>query len=208
MAPLPWYFDVISPFSYLQLEWLLRDWPALELQPQPVVLAAILAKHGQLGPAEIEGKREFTYRYVLWRAAELGIPLRFPPQHPFNPLAAMRLIVAAGASVSVVQTVFRHIWAHGGAQSSADLQPLATQFGISDVMSAIAAPDVKTALRESTESALANGVFGVPTLRVHEQLFFGQDATALAMAVLDRPQLLEEGEYARLSSIPVGARRA
>ena len=209
MAPLPWYFDVISPFSYLQLEWLLRDWPEVALQPHPVVLGAILAKHGQRGPAEIDGKREFTYRYVLWRAAELGIPLRFPPQHPFNPLAALRLIVAAGASVPVVQAVFRHIWMFGGSvQSSADLQPLATQFGIVDVMSAIGTSEVKAALRDNTEAALAKGVFGVPTLSVFEQLFFGQDATAFAMAVLEDPQLLQTGEYARLADIPVGVRRA
>lgn len=78
MAFLPWYFDVLSPFAYLQLEWITRDWPELVLEPRPVVLGAVLAHHGQLGPAEIRGKREFTYRYVIWRAWELGIPLVWP----------------------------------------------------------------------------------------------------------------------------------
>ena len=65
MAAIPWFFDVISPFSYLQLEWLRRERPDLELEPRPVVLGAVLSHHGQLGPAEIHGKREFTYRYVI-----------------------------------------------------------------------------------------------------------------------------------------------
>lgn len=208
MAGIPWYFDVISPFAYLQLEWLARERTDLELEPRPVVLGAVLAHHGQLGPAEIAGKREFTYRYVLWRGQELGVPVRFPPRHPFNPLAALRLIVAAGASVAAVQRVFWHVWAEGrAAETAAELEPLARELGIDDVAAAISAPAVKLGLKASTDAALADGVFGVPTLVVHGHKFFGQDATALALAVLDRPELLQEGEYARLAAIPVGVRR-
>ncbi len=208
MAPLPWYFDVISPFSYLQLEWLLQHRPDVPLAPRPVVLGAVLSHHGQLGPAEIRGKREFTYRYVLWRGQELGVPLRFPPRHPFNPLAALRLIVAAGGGVAAVRRVFRHIWAHGhGGETAAELAGVGAELGIADVAAAITQPSVKEGLKASTEAAIAAGVFGVPTLIVHGEPFFGQDATAFALAVHDRPALLQEGEYARLAAIPVGVRR-
>ena len=208
MVALPWYFDVISPFSYLQLEWLLRHRPDVVLDPRPVVLGAVLSHHGQLGPAEILGKREFTYRYVLWRGHELGVPVRFPPRHPFNPLAALRLIIAAGGGVAVVQQVFRQIWAQGrGAETAAELAQLGAQFGIDDVAVAIAKAEVKERLKASTDEAIADGVFGVPTLLVHGEHFFGQDATAFALAVHDRPELLQEGEYARLAAIPVGVRR-
>lgn len=208
MAAIPWYFDVISPFSYLQLEWLQRERPELELQPRPVVLGAVLSHHGQLGPAEIPDKREFTYRYVIWRAHELGVPLRFPPRHPFNPLAALRLIVAAGATTAATLRVFRHIWAEGhGAETAAELAAVAAELGIDDGATAIADPAVKAALKAGTDAAIADGVFGVPTLIVQGQKFFGQDATTFALAVLQRPALLREGEYARLSAIPVGVRR-
>ncbi|GMU45156.1 MAG: 2-hydroxychromene-2-carboxylate isomerase [Xanthomonadales bacterium] len=208
MAFLPWYFDVLSPFAYLQLEWITRDWPELVLEPRPVVLGAVLAHHGQLGPAEIRGKREFTYRYVIWRAWELGIPLRFPPRHPFNPLAALRLIVAAGGGIDAVRTVFRHIWAEGkGAESLEELAPLAAELGVDDHTARIADPVVKEALRASTDAALAAGIFGVPTLLVDGQCFFGQDATPFALAVQARPQMLREGEYARAAEIPAGASR-
>lgn len=208
MAFLPWYFDVISPFAYLQLEWITRDWPELILEPRPVVLGAVLAHHGQLGPAEIRGKREFTYRYVVWRAQELGIPLRFPPRHPFNPLAALRLIVAAGGGIDAVRAVFRHIWAEGrSAESAEDLEPVAAALGIHDVAARIADPVVKEALRASTDAALAAGIFGVPTLLVDGERFFGQDATRFALAVMQRPQLLREGEYAHAIEVPVGVAR-
>jgi 2-hydroxychromene-2-carboxylate isomerase len=208
MAAIPWYFDVISPFAYLQLECLQRERPDLALEPRPLVLGAVLSHHGQLGPAEISGKREFTYRYVLWRAHELGVALRFPPRHPFNPLAALRLIIAAGATTPVVLRVFRHIWAEGrGSESAAELESLGRDLGIDDVAAAIGQPDVKARLKESTAAALADGIFGVPTLMVHGQPFFGQDATSFALAVLERPELLREGEYARLATIPIGVRR-
>jgi 2-hydroxychromene-2-carboxylate isomerase len=208
MSALPWYFDVISPFAYLQLESLRRDQPQLALDPRPVVLGAVLAHHGQLGPAEIAGKREFTYRYVIWRAQELGLPLQFPPRHPFNPLSALRLIIAAGGSVEVVLRVFQHIWAQGrGCETPAELEPVARELGIDDPATALSLPEIKSALKSSTQQALAAGVFGVPTLMVHGQPFFGQDATALALASLENPELLQQGEYARIGEIPVGVQR-
>jgi 2-hydroxychromene-2-carboxylate isomerase len=208
MQALPWYFDVISPYAYLQLEWLLRDRPELPLEPRPVLLGALLSHFGQLGPAEIPGKREFTYRYVVWRSRELGIPLQFPPRHPFNPLAAMRLIVAAGATTPVVQRVFRHIWEHGRALDDAtELADLGAELGIDDVPAAIADPQVKLDLRASTEAAIAAGVYGVPMLVVAGEPFFGQDATPFALSLLEHPHLLREPEFAGLTEIPFGIAR-
>ncbi|MGE4073306.1 MAG: 2-hydroxychromene-2-carboxylate isomerase [Lysobacterales bacterium] len=209
MKGLPWYFDVLSPFAYLQLQALRRDHPEVALDPRPVVLGAVLAHHGQLGPAEIAGKREFTYRFVIWRAQELGLPLRFPPRHPFNPLPALRLIIAAGASIDVVQRVFRHIWEQGrGCETPEELESLAADLSLANLAEAITAPDIKAALKHSTEKALAAGVFGVPTLMVHGQPYFGQDATALALAAWKHPEMLQQGEYARLGAIPVGVQRS
>ncbi|MCL0160811.1 DsbA family protein, partial [Klebsiella pneumoniae] len=66
---------------------------------------------------------------------------------------------------------------------------------------------VKDALRASTEAALAAGVFGVPTLIVNGERYFGQDATPFALAALARPQNFQEGEYARVAALPVGVQR-
>src|SRR5438309_545359 len=105
-----WYFDFISPFSYLQLH-KVRDWSArFAITPVPIAFGAVLKHHGQLGPAEIPGKREFTYRFVQWQADHAGVPLRFPPRHPFNPLTALRLCIAAGTTWDSIQAIFGHIW--------------------------------------------------------------------------------------------------
>ncbi len=205
---LPWYFDVISPFAYLQLEWLRRERPDVALAPRPVLLGPILNHIGQLGPAEIPAKRLFTYRYITWRAQELGIRLKFPPRHPFNSLAAMRLIVAAGSTVSATQAVFRHAWMLGGAlDDPAELAALGESIGIHDVQSRIADVAVKQALKDATDTAIAAGIYGVPTLRVHGEDYFGQDATGLALGALRDPELLQSGAFADLAAIPVGVTR-
>ena len=101
---LRWYFDFISPFAYLhwrKLRSLARERP---IELVPVALGAVLAAHGQKGPAEIRGKREFTYQHVLWLARREGVPLRFPPAHPFNPLTALRLSIVAGNRPATAST--------------------------------------------------------------------------------------------------------
>lgn len=205
MTALPWYFDVLSPFAYLQWRWLKRDWPEVALQPVPVLLGVILTRIGQLGPAEIPGKREFTYRYVHWRAQELGFALQFPAVHPFNPLSALRLIIASGSTEAATDRVLNHIWSGGAADGEA-LAELAAELGVS--VERLADPGVKDALKHNTESALARGVFGVPTLDVAGQLFFGQDATPFAMAVHRDPAILQRPPFDQIGAITIGVQRA
>ena len=91
MPSADWYFDFVSPFSYLQCEQLPTLERSIRIRYRPVLFAALLAAHGHKGPAEIASKRRFTYRFVVWQAAKLGIALKFPAAHPFNPLALLRL---------------------------------------------------------------------------------------------------------------------
>jgi 2-hydroxychromene-2-carboxylate isomerase len=205
--PLRWYFDPISPFAALQ-------WPRIkalaeerEVTLVPVLLAAILSARGQKGPAEIPGKREFTYRHALWQARQAGVPLTFPPAHPFNPIAALRLCIAGGCTLATVDATFDWVWTQGRAgDSNAALAPLLQQLGIAPHL-----PDsdvVKVALRAHTDAALAAGVFGVPTLQVGEALFWGNDAHAFALAAIADPMLLQDAEMQRLGTLPIAAVRA
>ncbi|HEY2345345.1 MAG TPA: 2-hydroxychromene-2-carboxylate isomerase [Xanthomonadaceae bacterium] len=204
---LDWYFDVISPFAYLQWVRLRRDHPEVLLRPRPVLFGALLQHHGQLGPAEIPGKRAFTYRFVAWEARRLGIELRFPPAHPFNPVTALRLILAAADTVAATDAVFAHIWRDGrAADSAASLREVAGRLGITDVEAAVAREEIKLALRTNTEEAIARGVFGVPTLRVGQALFWGNDATGMALDYLADPEAFAH-EFDAVAALPVGIER-
>lgn len=203
-----WYFDFVSPFSYLQLANVPAWRGRLELTPVPIAFGAVLKACGQLGPAEIPGKREFTYRFVQWRAERSGTRLRFPPQHPFNPLAALRLCIAAGTTWAAVEAIFHHLWRDGKAGTNAtELADVGRHLGIDEVERAIADPGVKEALRANTDAAIAAGVFGVPTLRIGEQTFWGNDASPMIEDWLAQPQRFDADEYRRLARLPYGVER-
>jgi 2-hydroxychromene-2-carboxylate isomerase len=103
-----WYFDVVSPYAYLQLMQFDRLPDDLEVTFKPVLFAGLLGHWEHKGPAEIPAKRRQTYRYCHWLAGKRGLPFRVPPRHPFNPLAILRLTVALGATRPVVEAVFHH----------------------------------------------------------------------------------------------------
>jgi 2-hydroxychromene-2-carboxylate isomerase len=203
-----WYFDFISPFAWLQWPRIKKLAAAHPVTLRPILFAGVLKHHELKGPAEIPGKREFTYRHVLWRAREAGQAMRFPPTHPFNPLPALRLCIAAGSTVAAADAIFQWIWADGNAGDSPDtLAPVATSLGIDDIAKALSDPAVKAKLQENFESAIGENVFGVPTLSLDGELFWGADAHAFAVACLDNPTLLDDPEMRRLASLPVGVSR-
>jgi len=201
-----WVFDVISPFAYLAFPRVLQ----LPQEPQfvPVLLAGLLEHFGQRGPAEIPSKRRFTYRYVTWRARQLGMPLRFPPAHPFNPLAALRLIIAAGCEQRAVGTVLDAVFRDG--RDVADpkvIADLAHTLGVADPQAALSAPELKQRLRANTDWACSQGIFGVPTVVAGEELFWGEDAVQMARDYLSAPERFEDAGMRAVDSLPVGAAR-
>lgn len=202
-----WYFDFISPFAYLQWQ-AVKDITACDISCRPILLAGLLKHHGHKGPAEIAGKRRFTYRHVAWRARQQGIGLRFPPAHPFNPLVALRLCIAAGTTRDAVDGIFNHIWREGQpCDSLDDVRHLAGQLGVADPDSAVASPEVKQALQHNFQEALDHGVFGVPTLVSGDALFWGEDATGMFKEWLEHPAMLDAPEFLRLDDLPVGVMR-
>jgi len=201
-----WYFDFISPFAYLHWRKVKALLDEREVELVPVVFAAVLAAHGQKGPAEIPGKREFTYRHVLWQARREGVTLRFPPAHPFNPIAALRLCIAAGNTPQAIDAIFKWIWARGESGDSVEaLVPVAAALGID--IDTVNGEATKRELRANTDAALAAGVFGVPTLAFGNELFWGNDAHEFALAALRDPAIMADAEMQRLTALPVGVSR-
>ena len=113
MRTATWYFDFISPFAYICLH-RLKELPVdLTIEFRPVLFAAMLNHWGQKGPAEMPTKRRYSYRWSHWWAHSLGIPLRYPAAHPFNPLHHLRLAIACGSKPDVVRKIFDSIWTTG-----------------------------------------------------------------------------------------------
>jgi 2-hydroxychromene-2-carboxylate isomerase len=204
-----WVFDLISPFAYLGLTQLSRLPPGTDVELVPVLFGVLLSHHGQIGNAEINSKRRFTYRFVIWRARQMGVPFTLPPAHPFNPLSALRLLVAAGSDRKSVQTAFDFVFRNGRDVSDpVVLADLARALGLPDVESALNDPAVKQTLRKNTDWAIGQGVFGVPTYVVGKELFWGHDAFDMVVDYLRNPAGFEDAEMRRIDSLPVGVTRS
>jgi len=204
-----WVFDLISPYSYLGLTQLSRLPAGTDVELVPALFGVMLNHHGQIGPAEIDSKRRFTYRFMVWRARQMAVPFKMPPTHPFNPLSAMRLVIAAGLDRRAVQTAFDFVFRDGRDVSDpVVLADLAQALGLPDLDAALNDPAVKQTLRKNTEWAIAKGVFGVPTFVVGDELFWGHDAFDMVVDYLRDPVGFEDAEMRRIDSLPVGVTRS
>ncbi|MGH8200724.1 MAG: 2-hydroxychromene-2-carboxylate isomerase [Steroidobacteraceae bacterium] len=207
-AEVAWYFDPISPYVYLQLADLDRLPPQVRLRPVPVLLPALLKHWGTKGPAEIPAKRIHTYRQCVWLARSRGLPFRMPPRHPFNPLGALRLLCALGPSLEQARIACRFVFQDGGDPSTEEgLRELGRRLQVPEPEALAATPSAKDKLRSNTDEALSHGVWGVPTLLIGQELFWGADTFPMVLEYLADPGLFATTDMNQLALLPVGAAR-
>jgi 2-hydroxychromene-2-carboxylate isomerase len=176
-------FDYISHNAYLA--WhkapALAQRHGLALTPVPVLFGALLSHYRQVGPAELPAKSAWMLRNVLRKARLHDIPIAPPASHPFNPLLPLRVTCAIddeAARARLVERLFRATWAEGLAVSEPGVvRALLLELGLpaEALLAAAAAEPAKQRLRDNTERALAQGIFGVPTLAARGELFWGFD---------------------------------
>jgi 2-hydroxychromene-2-carboxylate isomerase len=199
-----WFYDFVSPFSYLLLEQH-EKWPGVPFVFTPVSLYGLYRHWGQRPGYEVPQKRIFTFRHALFRAEQLGIPFRMPPVHPFDSTKPLLLASALDADVACVREIFRFIWREGRDPSTAaGFADLCRHVGASDGERLIALDETRARLARDTEEAIRLGVFGVPTFRFNHQLFWGEDALPMVLFCARSPNWLESNEVRRISALPIG----
>ena len=191
MARATFYYDLGSPYAYLAAERIHGVFEAAGAEPpawQPILLGGLFQRFGREswanGPGRDEGLRE-----VERRAQAYGLPpIRWPDPFPGHTLFAMRVATFAteiGRGVSLPLAAFRQAFAAGRdlsepdnvflAAASAELHPRA-------LAAAAARDSIKAALRAATDEAGDAGVIGVPSVRVDEEVFWGDDRLEEAAA--------------------------
>ncbi len=210
------YIDFISPFAYLA--W--KRMPALaeahgrRLRPVPILFAALLGHFGHLGPAEIAPKRVYIFKQVLRRAHERGLLIEPPPGHPFNPLLALRIAgdPSLGAELQrrVIDALFDATWGGGpGVGDPATITQVLKRAGLDGVglVESGSQPEAKARLRSATEGAIKAGVFGVPTMIVDGELFWGDDSIDDLDRFLRGEDPVDDAALSRWKGLPRAADR-
>lgn len=182
--PASFYYDLGSPYAYLAAERIHGVFEEAGAEPpvwKPVLLGGLFAHHGRGSWAETDAREE-GMREVERRAAAYGLPpIRWPEGWPSNYLFAMRVATFAteiGRGVSLPLAAFRQHFAAGRdlsepdnvliAAASAELHPRA-------LTTAVGRDSIKARLRRTTDEAADVGVFGVPSVVVGADVFWGDD---------------------------------
>jgi len=145
------YFDYESPNAYLawtQLPKLAHRY-GFTVDPMPVLYAALLDAHGQLGPGEVPAKGRWMSKNMLRKAVLLGVPLNPPAFLPFNPLLALRMTLLPSETAerdALIDALFRAVWVRGlHVSDAAVVERVANEIGLSGaaLVAGAQSPEIK-----------------------------------------------------------------
>jgi 2-hydroxychromene-2-carboxylate isomerase len=137
-----------------------------------------------------------------------------PAFHPFNPLLALRvssLPLDSAKRWALVDALFRAVWVRGlHVADAAVVEQVAGEVGLEGaaLVSEAQRPECKTRLRDQTGDAIARGVFGVPTMEVGDELFWGYDDFPALELFLAGRDPLDPTEWEKWVGLPRSAVRA
>lgn len=211
MHTITMHLDFVSPYAWLAFQQLPQTLAGLSyrVQYRPVLLGALLHENGNPGPVGIAPKRVWTYRHALWLAQHSGIPLHMPAAHPFNPIPLLRLALEASHDGTinryVAETIFRHVWQGGeDAVDSTRLHALRTTLAPHIRTQAQAPEQAKQWLRDNTQAASAQGVFGVPAFEACGEVFWGLDSLPMLRSYLDGDAWFTSPTWENAKTLPSG----
>jgi hypothetical protein len=194
------YYDIISPYAYLFLKSrkVLED--KLEIIPTPIFFPGLLRLQDNRGPAEVPEKRIYTYQFCVWKAQRLNLPFQFPKRHPFASAPAQRLLLQNHADLAMLDKAFDFVWGQGH-DPELEWEDFCEAIGLQKNIPKPQDENIKNALIQSTQTAANHGVFGVPSLRINEQIFWGVDSIDWALEYLKKPDMFSEKEFQITQSI-------
>jgi 2-hydroxychromene-2-carboxylate isomerase len=131
-----------------------------------------------------------------------------PADAPVPPAHTLRLILASGNELRAASVVLDAVFRAGLDVSNPAVIAGLRLLCVADPQAALQDPLIKQRLRANTEWASARGIFGVPTLVVGEELFWGQDGLEMGLDYLAHPENFQDAMMQGADTLPVGVQRA
>ncbi len=185
MKRLEFFFDYGSPYSYLANTQLpaLRERTGCELVYRPMLLGGVFKATGNRSPAmePVEAKRRYGGVEMGRWVAYYGVAFKANPHFPIDTLRIMRAAHAAqraGVFGAFHAALYPSFWVEEkNLGDEAVLTAVLEAAGLDGkaLLQAAADPEIKMALRETTDEAVARGAFGAPTFFIGDEMFFGAD---------------------------------
>ena len=198
MKSVEFYYDLVSPYSYLAYGRVGRicEQNGAELILRPMLLGAVHKAVGLQAPIEIMPKASYQAQDIRRWAQYYGLPLEFPDPFPFRTLKTMRAAMFLQEREELgafTKEAFALYWEEGGApgglqetDEDTPVSAVAGRIGIDpeEVLSGAASPEAKQALKIATSEAVERGVFGAPAFFVGDEMFWGNDRLHFVEAAL------------------------
>lgn len=190
MKKLLFYYDVVCPYAYmasLEVEALAARTGAT-LVYKPVLLGGIynaIGRPQEADAGQAPARIAMGALRMARQAYHAGVELKFPSGHPRRTVNAMRLLVAADEQTrpALTRALYEAYWKQGRDVSDpAVLAEVATAHGMDPEI--VARPEIKQALFDAVDEAVARGLFGVPTFVVDDELWWGGDRMHLVEVAL------------------------
>ena len=151
---------------------------------------------------KLSAKRHSLNRHATWLAKELNVPFRVPDTHPFIPLPFLRVTIAKNNDPALISAIYRAIWTTNNNPTTEEGRKDIWKYaGIENADAIASDPQVKQKLIDNTQQATQAGIFGVPTMTVDQELFWGLDSIDLLIDYLRNAALFDSEEMKRLDRI-------
>ena len=187
-APIDFYFDFSSPYSYIASEWIeaLAARHGRTVEWRAILLGATFQVTEIKSPVSYPLKREYSLHDFERSARFAGVPLKNPGKFPIATQNAARLFWWLHAKRDTTAShwarhCLRAYFARGVDLSDVpSLRALAQEFGLeADQAEAVwNDPQWKLRLKAANDAAIALGVFGAPYFIVDGEPFWGNDRRA------------------------------
>lgn len=199
-APIAFYFDFSSPYSYIASEWIeaLAARHGRTVQWHAMLLGATFQVTEIRSPVSYPLKREYSMRDFERSARFAGVPLKMPEHFPIATQNAARIFwwlhdtESPERAVAWARHGLRALFARGvDLSDNAALRDLCGECGLDAAQAEAAWNDLqrKARLKAVNDAAIAAGVFGAPFFVIDGEPFWGNDR---------RPQIerwLEKGPF-------------
>ncbi len=189
IKPLDFYFDFISPYSFLAHKQIykIEKKDSIKIRYKPILLGGLHNLHGIKAPAFIPAKAKHMIRDCKLIAEKNKIKFKFNSYFPIRSLNLMRGVLVAeedNFKSYYIESIFDAIWQDGLNMNDENVvQKILKNLNVNPktFLLRVTSSSIKDNLRKKTNEAYEKGIFGAPSFVSNNKIFWGQDRIEFAI---------------------------
>ncbi|HRH92792.1 MAG TPA: 2-hydroxychromene-2-carboxylate isomerase [Agitococcus sp.] len=186
MKKLEFFYDIVSPYSYIAATQLGQFEGKAEVIWKPVLLGGVFKATGNSGPAfTVPAKMPYMFKDLQRLSAYYQIPLKIPANFPANTVTIQRVLCAASDAErpALTHKLYEAYWGQGLDVTNVELL---SQLVGAELVAKTQDEAIKNELKANTEDAVSRGPFVAPTFFIGDAMYLGEDRLFLMHEALNQ----------------------